>query len=92
MLTLSFTDLGGFLGTGMMVEDLRQAGTWHVSREVMKMVLNTGDSWSAQCLRALIAAAINTPLCDVVLVCGIGLLWDYMISHLLLDGKVPLLT
>ena len=35
----------------MTVEDLRRAGTWHVSREVLKMVVNTGDNWSAQCLR-----------------------------------------
>ena len=34
-----------------MVEDLRQAGTWHVFREVLKMVVNTGNSWSVQCLR-----------------------------------------
>jgi len=29
----------------------KQAGTWHVSREVLKMSVNTGDSWSAQCFR-----------------------------------------
>ena len=41
------------LVTEMMVEDLRQAGTWHVSREVLKMLVNTGDSWSAQCTQLL---------------------------------------
>jgi hypothetical protein len=29
---------------GMMVEDLKQAGTWHVSSEVLKMSVITGDS------------------------------------------------
>ena len=36
--------LWSFLGTGMMVEDLKQSGTWQVSREVLKMSVNTGDS------------------------------------------------
>jgi len=27
----------------MMVEVLKQAGTWHVSSEVLKMLVNTGD-------------------------------------------------
>ena len=35
----------------MMVEVLKQAGTWHVSSEVLEMSVNTGDSWSAQCFR-----------------------------------------
>ncbi len=35
----------------MMVEDLKQAGTCYVSTEVLKMSMNTGDSWSAQCFR-----------------------------------------
>ena len=30
---------------------LKQAGTMHSTSEVLKMSLNTGDSWSAQCLR-----------------------------------------
>ncbi len=34
----------GFLGMGILVEDLKQAGTWHVSSEVLKMSVNTGDS------------------------------------------------
>jgi len=34
----------GFLGTGMMVEDLKQAGMWQVFSEVLKMSVNTGDS------------------------------------------------
>ena len=47
---LSLSPVGlGFLGTGMMLEDLKTAGTWHVSREILKMFVNTGDSWSAQC-------------------------------------------
>lgn len=33
----------------MMLVDLKQAGTSHVSSEVLKMFVNTGDSWSAQC-------------------------------------------
>ena len=40
-----------FLGTGMMVEVLKQAGTWHDFSEELKMSVNTGDSWSAQCFR-----------------------------------------
>ena len=35
----------------MMVEDLKQAGMWHVSSEVLNMSVNTRDSWSAQCFR-----------------------------------------
>ena len=35
----------------MIVEYLKTAGTWHVSREVLNMLVNTGDSWSAQCFR-----------------------------------------
>lgn len=38
-----------FLGTGMIVETLKQAGTRYVSSE--KMSVNIGDSWSAQCSR-----------------------------------------
>ena len=34
-----------------MVEVLKQSGTWQVSREMLKMSVNTGDSWSAQCFR-----------------------------------------
>ncbi|KAM8840627.1 uncharacterized protein AB9W97_001348 isoform 1-T1 [Spinachia spinachia] len=41
----------GFLVTGVMVEALKQAGTWHVSKEVLKMTVNTEDSCSAQCFR-----------------------------------------
>jgi len=41
----------GFLGTGLIVEVLKQAGTWHVSSEVLKMSVNTGDSWSEQCFK-----------------------------------------
>ena len=41
----------GVLGMGMMVEDLKQAGTWRVSSEVLKMSVNTRDSWSAQCFK-----------------------------------------
>ena len=33
-----------FFGDGMMVEVLKQAGTWHVSSEELKMSVNTGDS------------------------------------------------
>ena len=33
-----------FLGMGIMVEALKQAGTWHVSSELLKMSVNTGDS------------------------------------------------
>lgn len=32
-----------------MMEDLKQTGTWHDSREVLKMSVNTGVSSSAQC-------------------------------------------
>lgn len=39
------------LGTGMIVEALRQAGTRHVSREGSKMCVYTRDSWSAQFFR-----------------------------------------
>lgn len=35
----------------MMVEVLKQAGTWHISKEVLKISVNTGDSWSAQCFK-----------------------------------------
>ena len=34
----------------MMVEVLKQAGTTHSASEVLKMSVNTGDSWSAQYL------------------------------------------
>jgi len=34
----------GFLGMEMVVEVLKQAGTWHVSSEVLKMPVNTRDS------------------------------------------------
>ena len=34
-----------------MVEDLKQAGTRHDSREVLKMSVKTGDSSPAQCLK-----------------------------------------
>lgn len=30
---------------------MKQAGTWHVSSEVLKMWVNTGDSRSAQCFK-----------------------------------------
>ena len=36
-------DDGGGLETGL--------ETWHFSKEVLKMVVNTGDSWLVQCLR-----------------------------------------
>ena len=35
----------------MMVEVLKQAGTWHDFSEELKMSVNTGDSCSAQCFR-----------------------------------------
>lgn len=38
-----------FRGTGMMVRDLKQASTRHVSSEVLKMSLSTGARWPAQC-------------------------------------------
>ena len=34
----------------MMVDVLKQAGTTHSASEVLKMFVNTGDSWSAQYL------------------------------------------
>ena len=34
-----------------MVAILKQAGTWHVSSEVLKMSVNSGDSWSVRCFR-----------------------------------------
>lgn len=34
-----------------MVEDLKHAGTWHASSEMLKMSVITGDSRSAQCFR-----------------------------------------
>ncbi len=34
-----------------MVEDIKQACTWHVSSEVLKMSVKTGDSGSAQCIK-----------------------------------------
>lgn len=40
--------LGVFWGAGMMVEVLKQAGTWHNSSEVLKMPVITRDSWWAQ--------------------------------------------
>ena len=41
-----------FLGMGMMVEVLKHAGMRHSSSEALKMLVNTGASWSAQCFRA----------------------------------------
>ena len=38
----------GFLGTGMMVDVFKKPGTVHSASEVLKMSVNTGDSWSAQ--------------------------------------------
>src|SRR4029434_6256769 len=35
----------------MMVEVLKQAGTWHDFSEELKMSVNTGDGCSAQCFR-----------------------------------------
>ncbi len=35
----------------MMVEVLKQPGTWHFSKEVLKISVSTGDSWSAQYFR-----------------------------------------
>ena len=35
----------------MMVEALKQAGSLQVSRDVLKIPVNTGDNWSAQCFR-----------------------------------------
>ncbi len=37
----------GFLGTGMMVERLKQEGTSHSSSDLLKL----DDSWTAQALR-----------------------------------------
>ncbi len=33
-----------YLGTGMMVKVLKQTAMWHVSSEVLKMSVTTGDS------------------------------------------------
>jgi len=40
-----------FLWTGVMMEVLKQAGTWHVSSEVLKMPVNTRDGRLAQSFR-----------------------------------------
>lgn len=40
-----------FFGTAMMAEALKQAGTWHVCSEMLKMSVNTGNNWSAQHFR-----------------------------------------
>ncbi len=41
----------GFLGTGMMVEHLKQEGTSHSSSGLLKTCLKMEDSWTAQALR-----------------------------------------
>ena len=56
----------GFLGTGMMVEDLRQAGTWHVSREVLKMLVNTGgwrDRVRPSCFAGVLPLEQSVDIC-----------------------------
>src|SRR4029434_55109 len=40
-----------FLGTGMMVERLKQEGTSHSSRDLLKIRVKMGASWSAQTFR-----------------------------------------
>ena len=39
----------GFLGTGMIVDDLNHCGTWHCFKLALKMLVKTGASWLAQC-------------------------------------------
>ena len=41
----------GFLGTGTVVEVLKQRGTWHCSSDLLNMAANTRASWSADDLR-----------------------------------------
>ncbi len=41
----------GFLGTGMMVERLKQEGTSHSSSDLLKINVKMDDSWTAQALR-----------------------------------------
>ncbi len=41
----------GFLGTGMMVERLKQEGTSHSSGDLLKINVKMDDSWTAQALR-----------------------------------------
>ena len=40
-----------FLGTGIIVDNLKQWGTICNVTEVLKISVNTGVNWSAQCLR-----------------------------------------
>ncbi len=40
-----------FLGTGMIVECLKQEGTSHSSSDLMKINVKMDDSWRAQALR-----------------------------------------
>lgn len=42
--------MAGFLGTGMIVDDFRQAGTTACDRERWKMLVKTRESWSAHVL------------------------------------------
>ncbi len=41
----------GLLGTGIMVERLKQQGTSHSSRDLLKICVKMGASWSAQTFR-----------------------------------------
>ncbi len=41
----------GFLGTGMMVENLKQEGTSHNFSDLLKINVKMNDSWTAQALR-----------------------------------------
>lgn len=47
-----------YLGTGIMVEDLKQTCTCHISSEVLKMSVNTRDRPQNQLLHVYVTAVL----------------------------------